>query len=175
MPLFGTPTVPVLLNVALMVEVSALPLLVKVPKLLNTEVAPVSPLPWELVRMVSPLAVVWSLNVAPLAIVRFPEPVSLNPVLGSAPFRLIWPLVPVAVLAPPNCNVRPPSSEKFVVLNKAPPCAIVVPDPLSRPPDNVDRPDIVNMPVPLRRPEDWVSATGSHRPVEGCGTTSDSH
>src|SRR3954447_24957217 len=79
-----------------------------------------------------------------------PEPGSVPP------FKKIHTLVPIGVLVPPSCRVRPPSSEKLVVENAAPPCAIVVPDPLSRPPDNVDRPDTVNVPVPLRRPPDWV-------------------
>src|SRR3954447_22156456 len=81
-----------------------------------------------------------------------PEPGSVPP------FKKIHTLVPIGVLVPPSCRVRPPSSEKLVVENAAPPCAIVVPDPLSRPPDNVDRPDTVRVPAPLSNPADWVSA-----------------
>ena len=68
--------------------------------------------------------VVWSLNVAPLAMVKVPEPGSLPPL------SWICTGVPVARLVPPNFSVRPPSSEKPVELNVAPPCAIVVPAPL---------------------------------------------
>ena len=100
-----------------------------------------------------PLLVVWSLNVAPLAIVKLPEPASLSAVFGLVSFKLIWTKVPVAVLVPPNWRVRPPSSPK-PELNAAPPAAFVVPDPLCVPPENTDRPDAVNVPVPLSSPPD---------------------
>ena len=94
--------------------------------------------------MSNPLLVVASLNVAPLSIVNVPEPAAL------VAFRSISTFVPVAVLVPPSCNVRPASSPKPVELNAAPPCAIVVPVPLCVPPDNVDKPVTVSVPVPLR-------------------------
>ena len=102
--------------------------------------------------MVRPLLVVWSVNVAPLAMVRMPEPASLTPVFGLAAFRLIWTNVPVAVLAPPNCSVRPPSSPKPVKLKAAPPVANVVPDPLCVPPENDDAPVAVSVPEPFSWP-----------------------
>ena len=52
-------------------------------------------------------------------------------------------------------------------------CAIVVPAPLSRPPDNVDRPDTVSVPVPLRRPDD--ESASRYRSVEGHGAAVESH
>ena len=108
--------------------------------------------------MFRPLIVVWSVNVAPLAIVRMPEPASLTPVFGLVAFRLIWTCVPVAVLLPPSCSVRPPSSPKFVLVNDAPPDAIVVPDPLSVPPENADGPPVaVSVPLPLSSPDDCAS------------------
>src|ERR1700676_10775 len=147
-----TLTVPLLLKVVEIVEVSALPLLVKVPGWVMTAVTPVSVPPKLLAKMLNPLLVVWSLKVAPLPIVKIPEPGLL------LPFNWMKTNVPAAVLVPPSCSVRPPSSVKPVELNAAPPCAIVVPDPLCVPPDNVDRPVTVNVPDPLRRPPDWVSA-----------------
>src|SRR5581483_2873256 len=142
-----TLTVPVLLNVVEIVELAALPLLVKVPWLFTTAAAPPLSVPPKLLaRMFSPLLVLWSLNVAPLPIVRMPEPGLL------LPFSWIWTDVPVAVLAPSSCSVRVPSTVKPVEVNAAPPCAIVVPDPLCVPPDNVDSPVTVKIPEPLRRP-----------------------
>jgi hypothetical protein len=144
--------VPLLLNVVEIVESVALPLLVKVPWLFTAAVVPLS-VPLKLaVAIFKPLLVLWSLNVAPPAIVRIPEPGAM------LSFSRIWTNVPLAVLAPPSCSVRPPSSLKLVEVNAAPPCAIVVPDPSSVPPDKLDIPDTVSVPDPLRRPPDWVSA-----------------
>ena len=81
-------TVPVLLNSVLMVEVAALPLLVNVPALFTAAVTPVSPVPWLVVKIVSP-PVVASVNVAPLKIVSVPEPTSLTLLFGLLLFRLI--------------------------------------------------------------------------------------
>ena len=108
--------------------------------------------------MFNPLLVVWSLNVAPSAIVNVPEPVSLTPVFGLVSFKLIWTNVPVAVLAPPNCSTRPPSKPKLVKVNAAPPCASVVPDPPCVPPENAEAPVTVSVPAPLSKPPDCVSA-----------------
>ena len=57
--------------------------------------------------ILKPLLVVWSLNVAPSAIVNIPEPISLTPVFGLVSFKLIWTNVPVAVLAPPKLQYPP--------------------------------------------------------------------
>ena len=103
-------------------------------------------------KMSNPLLVVWSLNVAPLPIVKVPVPTLL------VPFSWSWTKVPVAVLVPPNWSVRVPSTVKPVDVNDAPPWAIVVPDPLCVPPDNDDSPATVNVPEPFRRPPDWVRA-----------------
>src|SRR5256885_11577122 len=50
---------------------------------------------------------------------------------------------------------RPPRSTLFpyttLFRSAAPPCAIVVPDPLCVPPDIVDDPDTVSVPVPFKR------------------------
>src|SRR4029077_12183419 len=141
----------VLLNVVEIVEVAALPLLVKVPRLFTTAVAPVSVPPKLGATMLKPMVVVSSWTAAPLPIVKTPEP-GLPP-----PFRAIWTCVPVAVLVPPSCSVRVPSTVKPVEVNAAPLCAIVVPDPLCVPPDNADSPDTVKIPEPLRDPPDWVN------------------
>ena len=117
---------------------------------------PVSVPPWLRAKIVRPLVVVWSVNVAPLAIVSVPEPGSLKPLLGLPLFRLIWTLVPLAVLVPPSCSVRPPSSPKPVKVNAAPPCAIVVPEPLCLPPEKLEAPVAVSVPVPLSSPLDCV-------------------
>ena len=101
-----TLTVPLLLNVVEIVEVAALPLLVKVPRLFTTAVVPVSVPPSCWVKMLSPLLVVWSLNVAPLR-----DRQNAGATDRLPPFRSIWTYVPVAVLVPPSCSVRPPSSE----------------------------------------------------------------
>ena len=74
---------PLLLNVVEIVEVAALPLLVKVPRLFTTAVAAGVGATELLVKMLSPLLVVWSLNVAPLAIVRMPEPGSPGARVGA--------------------------------------------------------------------------------------------
>ena len=151
-----TSTVPVLLNSAEIVEVDALPDLMKAPALFTAAVVPLS-LAFRLkVRMLRPLLVVWSVNVAPLAMVRVPEPASLTPVFQLAAFRLIRTTVPVTVLAPPSCSVWPPSSPKFVKLNAAPPVANVVPDPLCVPPENDDAPVAVSVPDPFSWPALWV-------------------
>ena len=115
------------------------------------------------------------MNVAPLPIVSVPEPGSLTPVLGLLLFRLIWTLVPLAVLVPPSCSVRPPSSPKFVKVNAAPPCAIVVPEPLCVPPEKLDAPVTVSVPVPLSSPPDCVSPPVAHRAIEGRGAAGDRH
>ena len=57
MPLW-TLTVPLLLNVVLIVEVTALPLLVKVPRLFTTAVLPVVGATWGVAVMLNPLLVV---------------------------------------------------------------------------------------------------------------------
>ena len=80
-------TVPVLLNSVLMVEVP-LAVLVNVPALFTIAVAPVSPVPWLVAKIVSPPVVV-SVNVAPLKIVSVPEPTSLTLLFGLLLFRLI--------------------------------------------------------------------------------------
>ena len=149
---------PRLLNAAEIVEVVAEPLLVKVPSFTTCAVLPLSAAPRLLVMMFNPLFVVWSLNVAPSAIVSVPEPTSLTPVFGFESFRLIWTNVPVAVLAPPNCSTRPPSNPKLVEVNAAPPCASVVPDPPCVPPENAEAPVTVSVPAPLSKPPDCVSA-----------------
>ena len=83
-----------------------------------------------------------------------PEPGSV------LPFRLTVTFVPVAALLPPSCRVRPPSSEKLVVLNVAPPCAIVVPAPLCLPPDSVDRPETVSVPAAVEQPGRFHQCAG---------------
>src|SRR5262245_53309241 len=85
-----------------------------------------------------------------------PDPASLTPVVGFVPFKSSRTNVPLAVLLPPSCNVRPPSSAKLVLLNAAPPCASVVPEPLCVPPENADAPVAVNVPVPATTPLDWL-------------------
>ena len=138
----STSTVLVLLNSVEIVEVVADPLLVKVPALFTAAVEPVSLLPGLVAWMFSPVVVVVSsLNVAPLRIVSVPEPASLSPLFGLVAFRSIVTVPPfdalIAVLVPPSCSVRPPSSPKLTgpglpLPKLTPACTIVVPDPLSR-------------------------------------------
>ena len=114
--------------------------------------------------MLNPLLVVWSLNVAPLAIVRIPEPASLTPYSG-------WSIqIDLDVRSRRRAAAaqlqRPPAVQRETrQLNAAPPGAIVVPAPLCVPPDNVDRPDTVSVPVPLRRPPDWVRPPSAMEPL----------
>src|SRR5437660_4506602 len=103
--------------------------LVKLPWLFTAALAPVSVPPKLLAKMLSPLVVdrkSTRLN-------------SSNVAISYAVFgltkKISWANVPLTVLVPPSCSVRPPSSPKPVELNAAPPCAIVVPDPLCVPPD----------------------------------------
>src|ERR1700740_2821491 len=60
-------------------------------------------------------------------------------------------------VAPPGgaAPARPRRSPGDV--KPAPPCAIVVPEPLSVPPDKLDRPETVSVPEPFSDPPDWVS------------------
>ena len=44
-----------------------------------------------------------------------------------------------------------------MLLNAAPPCALVVPEPLCVPPENADAPVAVSVPLPLKSPPDRVS------------------
>ena len=44
-----------------------------------------------------------------------------------------------------------------MLLNAAPPCALVVPEPLSVPPDKVEAPVTASVPLPLKSPPDCVS------------------
>ena len=69
----STFTMPVLLNNVLICEVVAEPLLMNVPSSFTVAVAPLSP-PKLLAEMFNPPPVVWSLKVAPFAMVSVPEP-----------------------------------------------------------------------------------------------------
>ena len=70
--------------------------------------------PKLLARRFRPLPVVWSVRVAPLPMVRTPEP------WARLSFSWICTNVPEMVLAPPSCSVRPPSRWKPVEVNAAP-------------------------------------------------------
>ena len=91
---------PLLLNVVEIVEVAALPLLVKVPWLFTAAVVPLSLPPRFGVTMFNPLLVVWSLNVAPLPIVKIPEP-------GSLSRRSDWSIQRSGQTFPSPCWCRP--------------------------------------------------------------------
>ena len=138
------------------------------PALFTAAVAPVSPLPWGVAWMINPVVVVVSsLNVAPLRIVSVPEPASLSPLFGLVAFRSIVAVAPfdalVAVLVPPSCSVRPPSSPKLTgpglpLPKLTPACTIVVPDPLWVPAVNrLPVPVTVSVPEPLSSPPVCVS------------------
>ena len=159
---------PRLLKAAEIVEVVAEPLLVKVPSFTTCAVLPLSAAPKLLVMMFNPLFVVWSLNVAPSAIVSVPEPTSLTPVFGFESFRLIWTNVPVAVLAPPNCSVRPPSRPKLDRGERRPALRNRRPGPALRParkrrgPARRQRPGAIKQATGLRQ------RAGGRRAGEGC-------
>src|SRR6476660_8650376 len=153
---------PVLLNGTLMVEVPT-SVLVKVPALFITAAVPSSATPRLAVEIVS-APVVASVNVAPLRIVSVPEPTALNPVLGLVAFRLMPTEVPLVVLAPFSCSVRPPSNP-LLPLNVAPCKSIVVPALVCGPPGSCDAgttrtvgPGTGSTAEPVSSPRDCVNA-----------------
>ena len=170
-------TVPVLLNSVEMVEVAALPLLVNVPGLFTTAVAPVSLPPRGVADDVQSAArglIVERRSVhdrqragtGSLAGIRVGA-VQID--LDTSPRRRAG----AAQLQRPTTIER-----KARRLNDAPPCAFVVPEPLCVPPEKFD-----DSPCPSpsacqchsSSPPDCVSASRSHRAIEGRGATGDRH
>src|SRR5204863_8699550 len=73
-------------------------------------------------------------------------------------FNWIWALVPVTVLVPPSCSVRPPSSENPVELNRSAARTSELPSRRALARGILQDTETVSVPVSVTRPPDWVSA-----------------
>ena len=113
---------PVLLN-AVRTSVMAAPSLLKVPWLVNTAPAPVSPAPWLLAKMkLLAVAVALLFQMPPTAFVTVPLPASALP----ARREFMSTLALVCVSVPSLRKIRPPSRRKPVPLMVVLPCTVVV-------------------------------------------------